>query len=63
LEFDLVKTSEHSESGEERIEIHIRNGEVDSKEIFQSQKEIRIRHQGGIYRLRLTSLNKLILTK
>lgn len=37
--------------------------EIDSRELFQFQRELRIRHEGNLYRLRLTSLNKLILTK
>jgi hemin uptake protein HemP len=46
-----------------RHEISIENGELDSRELFKFEREIRIRHEGAIYRLRLTSLNKLILTK
>ncbi|MBC3880240.1 hemin uptake protein HemP [Undibacterium sp. LX40W] len=34
-----------------------------SKDILQGFKEIEIEHQGSIYRLRCTSLGKLILTK
>lgn len=33
-----------------------------SEDLFQQQREIEIDHQGRIYRLRLTQLNKLILT-
>jgi hemin uptake protein HemP len=43
--------------------IRVENSEIDSRELVQSERELRIRHEGGIYRLRLTSLNKLILTK
>ena len=35
---------------------------IKSEELFQQQREIEIDHQGRIYRLRLTQLNKLILT-
>jgi len=33
-----------------------------SEDLFQQQREVEIDHQGRIYRLRLTQLNKLILT-
>ena len=33
-----------------------------SQDLFQQQREIEIDHQGRIYRLRLTQMNKLILT-
>ena len=36
---------------------------LDSAEIFQGGKEIVIRHGDELYRLRLTSSNKLILIK
>lgn len=35
---------------------------IDSKDLFRSGREIEIAHDGRIYRLRLTQLNKLILT-
>lgn len=35
---------------------------IKSAELFQQAREIEIEHQGRIYRLRLTQLNKLILT-
>lgn len=41
----------------------VKDGEIDSQELFQFQRELRIRHESAVYRLRLTSLNKLILTK
>ncbi len=43
--------------------VRVDNQEIDSRELFQSERELRIRHDGNLYRLRLTSLNKLILTK
>jgi hemin uptake protein HemP len=43
--------------------VRVVDDEIDSRELFQSQRELRIRHDGSLYRLRLTSLNKLILTK
>ncbi|MCK0195536.1 hemin uptake protein HemP [Ancylobacter sp. 6x-1] len=36
---------------------------IDSRELFIATKEIIIAHRGESYRLRLTSQNKLILTK
>ncbi|GIZ52963.1 hemin uptake protein HemP [Noviherbaspirillum aridicola] len=33
-----------------------------SEDLFQQRREIEIEHQGRIYRLRVTQLNKLILT-
>lgn len=36
---------------------------LESGQLFAKGKEIRIRHAGDEYRLRLTSNNKLILTK
>lgn len=35
---------------------------IKSAELFQQAREIEIEHQGRIYRLRLTQMNKLILT-
>lgn len=36
---------------------------IDSRELFSSDRELIISHGEGDYRLRLTSQNKLILTK
>ena len=38
-------------------------GRIDSRELFASEREIIISHGEENYRLRLTSQNKLILTK
>jgi hemin uptake protein HemP len=35
---------------------------IKSEDLFRDQREIEIEHQGRIYRLRVTQLNKLILT-
>ena len=35
---------------------------IKSEDLFRRQREVEIDHQGRIYRLRLTQLNKLILT-
>ncbi|MEQ8701077.1 MAG: hemin uptake protein HemP [Bauldia litoralis] len=47
----------------ERHVVRVSDGVVDSQELFQKEREIRIRHGDQTYRLRLTGLNKLILTK
>ena len=36
---------------------------VDSKDIFQKEKTIEIKHDGQSYFLKITKANKLILTK
>ena len=43
--------------------IAIRGSRIDSRELFTSGREITIAHGEDTYRLRLTSQNKLILTK
>jgi len=35
---------------------------IKSQDLFQQGREVEIDHEGRIYRLRLTQLNKLILT-
>jgi hemin uptake protein HemP len=44
-------------------QVKVVDGEIDSQELFQTERELLIRHGGMVYRLRLTGLNKLILTK
>lgn len=44
-------------------QVLVRDGEIDSQELFQREREVKIRHGDQTYRLRLTGLNKLILTK
>lgn len=39
------------------------DGRIDSRELFAAEREIIIAHGEDVYRLRLTSQNKLILTK
>ncbi len=41
----------------------VRGNRIDSGELFAADKEIIITHGADVYRLRLTSQNKLILTK
>jgi hemin uptake protein HemP len=43
--------------------IAINGNRIDSRELFASEREIIISHGEDAYRLRLTSQNKLILTK
>jgi hemin uptake protein HemP len=44
-------------------QVTVVGSEIDSQELFQTERELLIRHGGMVYRLRLTGLNKLILTK
>lgn len=46
-----------------RRQVQVRDGQIDSQELFQREREVKIRHGDQTYRLRLTGLNKLILTK
>ena len=41
----------------------MRGNRIDSRELFAAEREIMIAHGEENYRLRLTSQNKLILTK
>ena len=43
--------------------VSIVNDRLDSKDLFVGTREITILHGGDAYHLRLTALNKLILTK
>ena len=43
--------------------VAIAGNRLDSRDLFVGTKEITIGHEGEVYRLRLTSLNRLILTK
>ena len=58
-----VKMTQEDERRGERHVVRVSDGVVDSQELFQKDREIRIRHGNQTYRLRLTGLNKLILTK
>mgnify|MGYP000580749353 CR=1 FL=1 len=60
---DFQNSPGKDSSNDENRQINLRNGELDSQELFQSEKLIRIRHGDQVYRLHLTALNKLILTK
>jgi hemin uptake protein HemP len=43
--------------------IDVVSNRIESRDLFVATKEITIGHEGEVYRLRLTALNKLILTK
>ncbi len=55
-------THKDRDSGRLRYVV-VRNAEIDSQELFQSERQLLIRHGAVVYRLRVTSQNKLILTK
>ncbi|MCV2366683.1 hemin uptake protein HemP [Roseateles oligotrophus] len=44
------------------IGVHVRK-RISSKTLLGSEREVEIEHGGQLYRLRLTALGKLILTK
>jgi hemin uptake protein HemP len=43
--------------------ISVAGHKIDSRDLFIGTREVVIHHGGEVYRLRLTSQNKLILTK
>jgi hemin uptake protein HemP len=60
------QTSTHSVSEQQSAAartIEIAGNRLESRDLFVGTKEITIGHEGEVYRLRLTALNKLILTK
>jgi hemin uptake protein HemP len=63
MAFDSSKTGGPVNSTGQNREVRVANGEIDSQELFQTERELKIRHGEETYRLRLTGLNKLILTK
>jgi len=60
---DTKDTSGKRDEAHRFRRVSVRDGEIDSRELFQSDRELHIRHGDDTYRLRLTGLNKLILTK
>jgi hemin uptake protein HemP len=60
---DTKETSGERDEARRLRQVSVRDGEIDSRELFQSERELHIRHGDDTYRLRLTGLNKLILTK
>lgn len=49
--------------GDGQRSVEVVNNRLESRDLFVSTREITIGHGGEVYRLRLTALNKLILTK
>ncbi|MFZ6752290.1 hemin uptake protein HemP [Undibacterium sp. Dicai25W] len=49
-------------SAREQAKTSISIPRLNSKELMQHSREVEIDHEGRIYRLRVTQLNKLILT-
>jgi len=43
--------------------IRMIDNQIESRDLFTATREITIAHGSDVYRLRLTALNKLILTK
>lgn len=58
-----VASNEAPDSGSVSRSIGIENNRIESRDLFVGTKEITIGHEGEVYRLRLTALKKLILTK
>ena len=54
--------AENSSASDKRP-VLVLNNRIDSRELFAASREVTITHGTEIYRLRLTSQNKLILTK
>lgn len=52
-----------SETDAASRKIPVSGNRIESRDIFVGTKEVTISHEGEVYRLRLTALNKLILTK
>ncbi len=59
---DQISRTAGTDSGGVRM-IGVRNNRIESRDLFVTTREITIGHEGEVYRLRLTALNKLILTK
>jgi hemin uptake protein HemP len=58
--------SDHRDAGKTSLaarSVTVSGNRLDSRELFATEREIIISHGEEAYRLRLTSLNKLILTK
>ncbi len=58
---DLSVGESHHTPGKRPV--FVLDNRIDSKELFSAAREVAIMHGEEIYRLRLTSQNKLILTK
>jgi len=61
---DVGDISKHAESPAAATRsLAMRGNRIESRELFAAEREIIIGHGDDTYRLRLTSQNKLILTK
>jgi hemin uptake protein HemP len=60
---DGKTSSGDASASESSRNVVLRGNRFDSRDIFQSVREIIISHGEDTYRLRLTAQNKLILTK
>ena len=69
---DAVMATKSGDMGETRAaepqaagdrSVALTGNRLESRDLFVGTKEITIGHEGEVYRLRLTALNKLILTK
>lgn len=60
---DASAASNEPSAAETSRNVVLRGNRFDSRDIFQSVREIIISHGEETYRLRLTAQNKLILTK
>ena len=58
-----IDRTSQSQPDESARQISVLGNRMDSTELFRSSRELLITHGGETYRLRLTSQNKLILTK
>lgn len=56
-------TAAQTRSSSDQRSVLILENRIDSRDLFGVAKEVTIAHSGEVYRLRLTSQNKLILTK
>ena len=59
-----IKHHDHGESSASGVGKAVGTGitRIRSQDLFQQMRELEIDHGGRIYKLRLTQLNKLILT-
>ena len=58
---DAVATADRQGAGDRSVPLTANR--IESRDLFVGTREITIGHEGEVYRLRLTALNKLILTK
>jgi hemin uptake protein HemP len=56
-------TRQIADAGQSSRSIALIDNRIESRQLFENAREITIAHGDEIYRLRVTSQNKLILTK